>query len=90
MRTIIESNQLARLLRQLKIDYRRFDEAFSDVQRALRSAPETFPQVPATNLHRVKLVPFDGVPSLSIFFTYDKDTVTLHFASIMPDEDEFE
>jgi len=87
MRTIIESNALARQFRQYRIDYRRFDEAFSDAQRALRTAPETFPQVPNTGLRRVKLVPFGGIPPLSIFFTYDENTVTLHFAAIFEDEE---
>lgn len=87
MRTIIESNQLARQFRQYKIDYRRFDEAFSDAQRALRSAPETFPKVPNTELHRVKLVPFNGVPPLSIFFTFDENAVTLHFAATFEEEE---
>ena len=87
MRTIIESNHLARQFRQYRINYRRFDEAFRDAQRALRSAPQTFPKVPKTDLHRVKLVPFDGIPPLSIFFTFDENSVTLHFAAIFEEEE---
>ena len=87
MRTIIEDKLLARQFKQHKIDYRRFDEAFSDVQRALRSAPETFPKVPNTDLRRIKLVPFEGVPPLSIFFTFDANTVTLHFAARFEEEE---
>jgi hypothetical protein len=75
MRTIIESNALARQFRQY------------EVQRALRIAPETFPQVPNTSLYRVKLIGFDGVPPLSIFFTFDENTVTLHFAAIFEEEE---
>lgn len=87
MRTIIESNALARDFRRYKIDYRRWDEAFEEVQRALRSAPETFPEVPDTSLRRVKLIGFEGVPPLSIFFTFDETTVTLHFAAIFKEEE---
>jgi hypothetical protein len=87
MRTIIESNALARQLRQYRIDYRRWDEAFGEVQRALRSAPETFPEVPSTSLRRVKLIGFNGVPPLSIFFTFDEKSVTLHFAAIFEEEE---
>ena len=87
MRTIIESNALARQFRQYKISYRRWDEAFSEAQRALRSAPETFPEVPNTGLRRVKLIGFECVPPLSIFFTFDQNTVTLHFAAIFEEEE---
>jgi hypothetical protein len=87
MRTIIEGSQLATQFKQHKVDYRRFDEAFSDAQRALRSAPETFPQVPNTPLRRVRFVPFEGVPHLSIFFTFDENTVTLHFAATFEEKE---
>jgi hypothetical protein len=43
--------------------------------------------VPNTNLHRVKLVPFEGVPTLSIFFTFDEKNVTLHFAAGFEEEE---
>ena len=87
MRVVIHSNKLARQFAEYRISYRRFDEAFMDTERALSSHPEIFPKVPETTLSRVKLVPFNGVPPLSIFFTFDDSTVTLHFASII-DEDE--
>lgn len=87
MRTIVESSNLATQFAQWKIDYARWDDAFIGAGAALRAIPETFPQVPGTDLRRIKLVPFAGVPNLSIFFRYDDEKVTLEFAEIF-EEDE--
>jgi hypothetical protein len=87
MRTIVESNALARQFRQYKIDYQRWDEVFNEIQRSLRVAPETFPEVPGTGLRRVKIIGFGGLPRLSIFFTFDEHTVTLHFVARVVEEE---
>lgn len=87
MRTIVQGDRVAEEFARLRLDYRRFDEAFSATEDALVKTPETFPLVPGTELRRLKLVPFEGVPNLSLFFRFNDNEVVLEIAAVIEDEE---
>jgi hypothetical protein len=66
-----------------RINWKRLDDALMTLYPALLGSPELFPQVPGTKLRRLKLVGFRNVPPLSIFFTLEKDKITLKTAELI-------
>lgn len=71
----------------LRIDWRRLDDAFEEMQSAILLVPDIFPQVPGTRLRRVRLVGFPDVPPLSIFFAVVGDEAHLVAAELITGED---
>jgi hypothetical protein len=86
-RHLIEEKQYTEQLNALRVNWKRFDDAFMTLEPAIRLVPDIFPQVPGTLLRRVRLVGFEGVPPLSIYFAVKGDTAHLVAAELIPDED---
>jgi hypothetical protein len=87
MRTIRLEEEAEQQLARLRVDYRRLDEAFIQIEVALRSKPWIFPQVDGGLVRRAKLNPYPGLPPLSFFFIYDADYVYLLAAEIIDSEE---
>ena len=86
MRTIREEERYRKQIEALRVDWKRLDEALSQLQPALSTIPNLFPVVLGTGtpgLRRLKVVGYPGVPSLSIFFTYTETEVHLHSAEVI-------
>jgi hypothetical protein len=56
------------------------------MSEALCKHPEIFPALPGYRVHRIRITGFPGVPELSIFFTYDDETVYLLSADQIQEE----
>ncbi|MGP8252286.1 MAG: hypothetical protein ACLQHF_09645 [Terracidiphilus sp.] len=85
--SIIEEPLYTEQINSLRIDWKRLDEAFLELQNAILLVPDVFPLVPGTKLRRVQLVGFPGVPPLSIFFAVVGDTAHLVAAELISGED---
>lgn len=82
-RQIIEDQLYADQIKKFRIDWKRLDEALMSLYPALLGSPELFPLVPGTQLHRLKLVGFPGVPPLSIFFTLTPSQIVIKTAELI-------
>jgi hypothetical protein len=82
-RQIVEDQLYADQINQFRINWKRLDEALMSLYPALQGSPELFPLVPGTQLHRLKLVGFPGVPPLSIFFTLSDTQIVLKTAELI-------
>ena len=80
---IIEDPLYAKQINGFRINWKRLDEALMSLYPALLGSPELFPLVPSTKLRRLKLVGFHQVPPLSIFFTLEKNKITLKTAELI-------
>ena len=80
---IIEEPHYAEQINQLRVNWRRLDEALMTLGPALSLIPYKFPRVPGTNLRRIKLVGFPGIPPLSVFFSFTDTTVNLIAAELI-------
>jgi len=89
MRTIVEEQGYKEQIQALRVKWKRLDEALGEVATAICQIPDLFPQVPNSGdpgLRRLKLVGYEGVPPLSIFFSYTATEVRLHLAEIIDQE----
>jgi hypothetical protein len=86
-RTIVEEPLYTAQINELRINWRRLDEAFQTLEKAVLLIPDIFPQVPNTKLRRIRLVGFEGVPPLSIYFAIKGDTAHLVAAELISGED---
>ena len=84
---IIEEPLYKEQIDALRIDWKRLDEAFQEVEHAILVVPDIFHPIPGTKLRRVKLVGFPGVPPLSIFFAVQGETAHLVAAELITGED---
>jgi hypothetical protein len=82
-RQIIEDQLYADQINQYRINWKRLDDALISLYPALLGSPELFPLVPGTQLHRLKLVGFPGVPPLSIFFTLSPTQIVIKAAELI-------
>ena len=89
-RTIIESEPFKTARRLLPFDVKRLDEILIGVLWELSRRPQDFPWVPQTNklLRYIVVEPFQpDTPTLCIWYTFDKHTVTLeHIDHDEPDD----
>jgi len=77
MRTIREEDRFRERLRELGVSAERLDKLLEGIGVAIAMRPEVFPKLPfGTNLHRIRVVPFPGLPALNLWFTYDETTVS--------------
>jgi hypothetical protein len=84
LRQIVEDELYANQIRKYRISWKRLDEALMSLYPALLGSPELFPRVPGTsNLHRLKLVGFPGVPPLTIFFTLSPTHIVIKAAELI-------
>lgn len=88
MREIIEDAAYQKQMERLGTEWRRLDDAMCSSSVALQSSAELFPIVPGTKLRRLKLVGFEGVPPVSIFFSLTPNQVILRSAALI-DEEQF-
>ncbi len=82
-REIIEDQLFTHQIARLRVNWKRLDEAMMTMYPALQNSPELFPRVPGTKLHRMKLVGFQGVPPLSIFFTISPTQIVIKAAELI-------
>lgn len=87
MRTLRLEEEAEQQLVKLRVNYRRLDEAMTEIEAALRSKPWIFPKVEGGIVRRAKLNPYPGLPPLSFFFIYDDDYVYLLSAEIIDTEE---
>lgn len=80
---IIEDQLYADQINRYRINWKRLDAALMTLYPALLGSPELFPLVPGTKLRRLKLVGFDQVPQLSIFFTIESDNIIIKTAELI-------
>jgi len=82
-REIVEDRLYADQIKKYRINWKRLDEALMTLYPALLGSPELFPLVPGTQLRRLKLVGFLGVPPLSIFFVLTDTQIILKTAELI-------
>jgi hypothetical protein len=82
-RQIIEDQLYTDQINKYRINWKRLDEALMSLYPALLGSPELFPRVAGTQLHRLKLVGFPGVPPLSIFFTLSPTQIVIKAAELI-------
>ncbi|HXZ79543.1 MAG TPA: hypothetical protein VEG30_06410 [Terriglobales bacterium] len=82
-REIVEDQLFKDQINKYRISWKRLDEALMSLDPALRGSPELFPIVPGTQLRRLKLVGFPGVPPLSIFFTLSETQIVIKTAELI-------
>lgn len=87
MRTIRLEEEVRQQLAKLRVNFRRLDEAFEQVEIALRSRPEIFPSADGGMVRRLKLNPYPGLPPLSFFFIFDEDYVYILSLEEMDEEE---
>ncbi len=80
---IVEDQLYTDQINKYRINWKRLDEALMSLYPALLGSPELFPLVPGTQLHRLKLVGFPGVPPLSIFFTLSPTQIVIKTAELI-------
>ncbi len=80
---IVEDQLYKDQINRYRINWKRLDDALMTLYPALLGSPELFPLVPGTKLRRLKLVGFYQVPPLSIFFTLEKNKITLKTAELI-------
>lgn len=80
---IVEDQLYKDQINRYRINWKRLDDALMTLYPALLGSPELFPLVPGTTLRRLKLVGFDQVPPLSIFFTIEKHQIVIKTAEII-------
>ena len=84
MLQIIEEESFRRCVADLRIEYKRLDEAMDGVRFALCRHPETFPLVIGTYISRVRIEGCLGVPDSDVWFTYDNECVRLIHLELLP------
>jgi hypothetical protein len=84
---VIEEPFYTEQINALRVDWKRLDDAFSTLERAILLVPDIFPMVPGTKLRRVQIVGFDGIPPLSIFFGIKGANVYLVAAELIEIEE---
>jgi hypothetical protein len=84
---IIEEALYTEQINALRIDWRRLDDALITLMPALLKVPDVFPVIPGTRIRRVKILDFDDVPPISIFFTIKGSTVHLLAAELIDYEE---
>lgn len=82
-REIVEEPLFTDQINEYRISWTRLDAALITLYHALQGSPELFPLVPGTQLRRLKLVGFPGVPPLSIFLTLTPTQVILKTAELI-------
>ena len=82
-REIVEDQLYVAQIKKYSINWNRLDEALMTLYPALHGSPELFPLVPGTQLHRLKLVGFPGVPPLSIFFVLTDTQIIIKTAELI-------
>jgi hypothetical protein len=76
-REIVEEDQFKEDKKKLKKHSpKRLDEVLDGVTWVLARRPESFSQIPGTDVYMAKTDPF-GIPALYIWFTFDEDHVYL-------------
>jgi len=83
-------NRLPRYVQQTEAlvkQYPRLPDALGELEATLCSKPDIYPGVIGTEIYRVKIVPYPGMPSLSVYFTYNAKTVILLSAEIVDAEE---
>lgn len=76
-RTIREEKQFADQKAKLKHSAKRLDEVLSGLIWTLCRKPDSFPNVPGSNLYLAKTDGTSDTPGLFVWFTFDEDTVFL-------------
>jgi hypothetical protein len=84
---IVEDKLYTDQINKYLINWKRLDAALMTLYPALLGSPELFPLVPGTQLRRLKLVGFPGVPPLSIFFTLTSTQITIKTAELIDIEE---
>jgi hypothetical protein len=84
---IIEEPFYAEQINKLKINWKRLDDAFLTLEQAILQVPDIFPKVPGTQLRRVQLIDFPGVPALSIYFAVKDNKAHLVAAELITGEE---
>ena len=84
MLQIIEEESFRKCVADLRIEYKRLDEAMEGVRFALCRHPETFPLVLGTYISRVRIEGCLGVPDSDVWFTYDNERVRLIHLEVLP------
>jgi len=79
LREIVEEPQYREQFESLRLEYERLDEAYESVGLALCRRPDIFPPSPGTDLRRLKIVSYPGIPELCVWFSYDEHVVRLRF-----------
>ena len=74
--SIIEEHAFTERLRELRISHKILDDILSVYATALRS-PEIYPEVPGTNIRRVRIEGGVNHPALNIWIEYDGDVIKL-------------
>jgi hypothetical protein len=85
---IVEEPLYTEQINALRIDWKRLDEALMTLEHAILNVPDVFPVIPGTILHRVKIVNFDGVPPISVYFAIRGHKAHLVAAELIFYEDE--
>lgn len=84
MLEIIEEESFRECLKELRIEYKRLDDATRGAFFALCRHPETFPLVLGTYIRRVRIQACAGVPECDIWFTFDDRFVRLIHLEVLP------
>lgn len=74
--SIVEEHVFTERLRELRISHRTLDEIFEVLPSVLRS-PELYPQVPGTNIRRIRIEAGVSHPALRIWIEYEGEVVRL-------------
>ncbi len=85
MREIIEEESFKRCVAELRLSYKRLDEAMEAVGFALCRHPEIFPVVLGTHISRLRLSACLDVPESDVWFTYDGQYVRLLHIEVLPE-----
>jgi hypothetical protein len=86
LRTIRQEPCFDEQVRILALDHARLDEVLGGVFFVLARSPERYPCIERTNLRAFCTRVYPSAPSLRIFYTFDEDTVSLHFIEFAPSE----
>ncbi len=85
MREIVEEEAFKKCVQELRLNYKRLDEAMSAVCLALSRRPENFPMVLGTHISRARILASLGVPECDVWFTYDNRRVRLIHIELLPE-----
>lgn len=90
IRCLSETETYRACCEQLDSDAPRLDEALRFPLFAIAERPESFPEIPKTNLRRAKTNRFPGAPSMVIYFrvTEDDTTCELLWIERSPDDND--
>lgn len=85
MREIVEEEAFKQCVAELRLSYKRLDEALSAVCLSLSRHPEIFPVVLGTHISRVRILACLEVPECDVWFTYDARRVRLIHIELLPE-----